>query len=93
MIHTFPDLRVILMSATIDTSLFSKYFNNCPVVDIPGRAHPVEQFFLEDCIELTKFVPPTEGRKRKSGGGGDDEMVAGEENDENLNKVDFLVFL
>lgn len=74
------------MSATIDTTLFSKYFNNCPVVDIPGRAYPVKQLFLEDCIEVTKFIPPTEGRKRK-GGGGDEDMVGGEEGDENLNKV------
>ncbi|KAJ3661223.1 hypothetical protein Zmor_005629 [Zophobas morio] len=87
MIHTYPDLRVILMSATIDTSVFSKYFNNCPVVEISGRTYPVQQYFLEDCIELTKFVPPTDVRKRKSGGGDDDETALGEEGDENLNKV------
>ncbi|KAK9700540.1 Double-stranded RNA binding motif [Popillia japonica] len=88
MIHTFPDLRVILMSATIDTSLFSRYFNDCPVVEIPGRAFPVKHYFIEDCIELTRFVPPTEGRKRKSGGkDGDEEPLGGEEGDENLNKV------
>ncbi|KAI4469545.1 atp-dependent rna helicase [Holotrichia oblita] len=87
MIHTFPDLRVILMSATIDTTLFSKYFNNCPVVEIPGRAFPVKHYFIEDCIELTKFVPPTEGRKRKGGGKDGDEEMLGDEGDENLNKV------
>jgi ATP-dependent RNA helicase A len=27
MVHTYPDLRVVLMSATIDTTLFSEYFN------------------------------------------------------------------
>lgn len=37
MIHLYPDLRIILMSATIDTTLFSQYFNNCPVIEIPGR--------------------------------------------------------
>lgn len=42
MVHSFPDLRIILMSATIDTTLFSQYFNNCPVVEVPGRAHPVQ---------------------------------------------------
>ncbi|KAF5271033.1 hypothetical protein FQR65_LT05383 [Abscondita terminalis] len=84
MIHTYPDLRVILMSATIDTTLFSKYFNDCPVIEISGRAHPVQQYFLEDCVELTKFVPPTETRKRKSKG---DDDIPGEEPEENLNKV------
>lgn len=91
MIHTYPDLRVILMSATIDTTLFSKYFNDCPVIEIPGRAYPVEQYFLEDCIEMTKFVPPSDTKKRKSrGGGGDDDdenvVAIGDEADENLNK-------
>lgn len=52
MIHTYPDLRVILMSATIDTTLFSNYFGNCPVIEIEGRAHPVKQYFLEDCIGM-----------------------------------------
>lgn len=89
MIHTYPDLRVILMSATIDTTLFSKYFNNCPVIEVPGRAFPVKQYFLEDCIELTKFVPPLDTRKRKSGANKDkdDDEDAVPEDDENLNKV------
>lgn len=88
MIHTYPDLRVILMSATIDTTLFSKYFNDCPVIEIPGRAHPVQQYFLEDCLELTKFVPSLDTRKRKSKGGDDEEEgLPGDEPEENLNKV------
>jgi len=41
MVHTYPDLRVILMSATIDTSMFSKYFNDCPVIEVQGRTFPV----------------------------------------------------
>ena len=86
MIHVYPDLRIILMSATIDTTLFSKYFNNCPVIEIPGRTFPVQQYFLEDCIELTKFIPPMENRKRKSTAD-DDEVIAGDDGDENLNKV------
>jgi len=36
------DLRVVLMSATVDCTKFSRYFNNCPVVTVPGRAFPVE---------------------------------------------------
>lgn len=30
-----PDLRVILMSATINADLFSKYFGNAPTFHIP----------------------------------------------------------
>lgn len=86
MIHLYPDLRIILMSATIDTTLFSEYFNNCPVVEIPGRAYPVQQYFLEDCIELTSFIPPTGAGKRKTKDS-DDLPLADAEPEENLNKV------
>jgi ATP-dependent RNA helicase A len=54
MVTTYPDLRVILMSATIDTTLFSDYFGNCPVIEVPGRAFPVKQYFLEDTVELLR---------------------------------------
>lgn len=42
MVLTYPNLRVVLMSATIDTTLFSNYFGNCPVLEIEGRAFPVQ---------------------------------------------------
>ncbi|XP_051033816.1 putative ATP-dependent RNA helicase DHX57 isoform X2 [Phodopus roborovskii] len=51
-----PTLQVILMSATLDAGLFSKYFSYCPVITIPGRAFPVDQFFLEDAIAVTRYV-------------------------------------
>nr|XP_020832636.1 putative ATP-dependent RNA helicase DHX57 isoform X3 [Phascolarctos cinereus] len=50
------DLRVVLMSATLNAELFSEYFNSCPVINIPGRTFPVDQFFLEDAIAMTKYV-------------------------------------
>nr|XP_058901721.1 probable ATP-dependent RNA helicase DHX34 isoform X3 [Kogia breviceps] len=39
-----PDLKVILMSATINISLFSSYFGNAPVVQVPGRLFPITVF-------------------------------------------------
>ena len=50
-----PDLRVILMSATLHVDLFSKYFGGCPVVRVPGFTHPVQDFFLEDVLKLTGY--------------------------------------
>ncbi|KAG7271537.1 hypothetical protein CRUP_004000, partial [Coryphaenoides rupestris] len=50
------DLRVVLMSATVDCTKFSRYFNNCPVVTVPGRTFPVEVFHLEDIVEQTGYV-------------------------------------
>ncbi len=37
-----PDLKLIITSATINTDLFSRHFNNAPVVEVSGRLYPVE---------------------------------------------------
>lgn len=53
-----PDLKVILMSATIDTTL-STYFQQIrPDSGGAGRTYPVTEYYLEDCIQITNFVPP-----------------------------------
>lgn len=36
------DLRVLIMSATLDARRVSDYFGGCPVFDIPGTLHPVD---------------------------------------------------
>jgi small subunit ribosomal protein S24e len=48
-------IKVILMSATIDPSLFQQYFPDdqgrpAQVVEIPGRAFPVQKHFLDDFV-------------------------------------------
>ncbi|CAH2049582.1 unnamed protein product, partial [Iphiclides podalirius] len=48
------ELRLLLMSATCDTLIFSRYFNNCPVVRIPGRLHEVQRHYLEDVLKMTR---------------------------------------
>ncbi|GAB0094943.1 putative ATP-dependent RNA helicase DHX57 [Sergentomyia squamirostris] len=50
------DLRVILMSATLNAKIFSEYFKGAPVLEIPGRTFPVEQLFLEDIVEKSNYV-------------------------------------
>ena len=50
-----PDLKVILMSATLNAELFSAYYGGCPMINIPGFTYPVEEFYLEDVLELTGF--------------------------------------
>ncbi|XP_005113474.2 ATP-dependent RNA helicase dhx29 [Aplysia californica] len=51
-----PNLKVILMSATLDSEKFSSYFDHCPVINIPGRTFPVENYYVEDVIEMTGYV-------------------------------------
>ncbi len=37
-----PDLRLIVMSATLDADPLSLYLGGCPIVRVPGRTFPVE---------------------------------------------------
>jgi ATP-dependent RNA helicase DHX29 len=56
---TLPPLKVILMSATLNAASFQKYFGGaavCPMIEVPGRTFPVEQFYLEDVLEKTQFI-------------------------------------
>ncbi|KAL5545697.1 hypothetical protein UlMin_005384 [Ulmus minor] len=66
-----PDLRLILMSATINADLFSKYFGNAPTIHIPGFTFPVNEFFLEDILEKTHYSIKSEfdnfGRNSRRG--------------------------
>ncbi|CAM0904619.1 unnamed protein product [Alopecurus aequalis] len=48
-------LKVILMSATVDSSLFARYFGDCPVITVEGRTHPVSTHFLEDVYEKMEY--------------------------------------
>lgn len=48
-----PDLKVVLMSATVDAQRFSSYLDGAPIVTVPGRTFPVGAKFLEDAIEIT----------------------------------------
>lgn len=36
------DLKVVIMSATLDSGKFQTYFDNPPLVTVPGRTFPVE---------------------------------------------------
>ncbi len=37
-----PELKIIVTSATIDTARFAEHFGGAPVVEVEGRAYPVE---------------------------------------------------
>uniref|UniRef100_A0A3P9HF04 ATP-dependent DNA/RNA helicase DHX36 n=1 Tax=Oryzias latipes TaxID=8090 RepID=A0A3P9HF04_ORYLA len=57
------DLKVILMSATLNAEKFSKYFDNCPMIHIPGLTFPVEEFLLEDVVEMIRYRPQNQDRR------------------------------
>jgi len=42
-----PDLKLIITSATIDTEIFARHFNNAPIMTVEGRSYPVEVRYQE----------------------------------------------
>ncbi|GFP86213.1 ATP-dependent RNA helicase dhx36 [Phtheirospermum japonicum] len=50
-----PELRLILMSATLNAELFSSYFGGAPMIHIPGFTYPVRCHFLENILETTGY--------------------------------------
>lgn len=50
-----PDLKLILMSATLEAQRFSNYLGGVPILNIPGRTFPVEMKYLEDAVEMTNY--------------------------------------
>jgi ATP-dependent helicase HrpB len=37
-----PDLRLVVMSATMDSARVAAFLGDCPIIDVPGRVHLIE---------------------------------------------------
>jgi HrpA-like RNA helicase len=46
LVYRRPDLKLILMSATINIQLFSGYFDDAPVIKVPGRLYPIDLEYI-----------------------------------------------
>jgi ATP-dependent helicase HrpB len=42
-----PDLRIVVMSATLDAAPVSAYLGGCPSIECPGRTFPIELEYLQ----------------------------------------------
>ena len=42
------DLKIIVMSATLNAERFQQYFEGAPLLDVPGRMFPVEIFYTPE---------------------------------------------
>ncbi|CAL9732938.1 pre-mRNA-splicing factor ATP-dependent RNA helicase Prp43p [Monosporozyma unispora] len=43
-----PDLKIIIMSATLDAEKFQHYFNDAPLLAVPGRTYPVDIYYTPE---------------------------------------------
>ena len=46
------DLRLLIMSATLNTSSISELLDNAPIIQSEGRAFPVERFYLDPTTKI-----------------------------------------
>lgn len=51
-LETNPKLKLIIMSATMDTSIFTDYFKSVGIIHIPGFTYPVQSYYLDDLESL-----------------------------------------
>lgn len=66
------ELKVIVTSATIEKEKFASYFGETPVVEVPGRMHPVDVQYAKE--EVTNYPKAAADRVREivgSSGEGD----------------------
>jgi pre-mRNA-splicing factor ATP-dependent RNA helicase DHX16 len=40
-----PDLKLLISSATLDAQKFSEFFNDAPILNVPGRMYDVDVFY------------------------------------------------
>ena len=61
---------MVLMSATLDSDMFSRYFSlpingkleGAPVVTVEGRSYPVQEFYLHEITDAVRKVGGTDYR-------------------------------
>lgn len=54
---SYPGLKIILMSATIDSSVFLKYFEGgCQHIHIPGQLFKVKVYHLEETLAMVGYT-------------------------------------
>lgn len=51
------EIRIVLMSATINQKTFTDYFGGAPVVEIPGFTHPVQDLFVPSQLSVITDGP------------------------------------
>lgn len=56
--------KVVLMSASIDAKAVSEYFDNCPILEIPGEHYPV----TVEQKKAVDFIPSIQGHVRAGRG-------------------------
>ncbi|EPX70905.1 ATP-dependent RNA helicase Ucp1 [Schizosaccharomyces octosporus yFS286] len=93
-----PNLKIVLMSATVNAEKFMSYFPKSKHLHIEGRTYPVEDFYIEDFSFLKDEDSNDEISKRKNSSYEVDynlisQVVNQIDSELSLNKGSILIFL
>mmetsp|Transcript_15561 Transcript_15561/g.23901 ORF Transcript_15561/g.23901 Transcript_15561/m.23901 type:complete len:1923 (-) Transcript_15561:159-5927(-) len=62
LLESNPRIRIVLMSATMASSMYAEYFGvETPPIEVGGRRFPIKEFFIEDII--SSFKLPAKDKK------------------------------
>ena len=61
MLKQRSDLKLVVMSATLEAEKFQGYFLDAPLMKVPGRLHPVEIFYTQVKLEKRTVAPAMSG--------------------------------
>ncbi|XP_018318572.1 ATP-dependent RNA helicase DHX36-like [Agrilus planipennis] len=54
-LHEYPNMKLILMSATMNISEFKSYFPTASIMTIPGKMYPVERHYLPEILQKIDY--------------------------------------
>lgn len=66
LIKVRPELKLVLMSATINLQLFSNYFSEeeARVIEVPGRLYPIKLHYMPQFRDVAAAGPSPRGGKK-----------------------------
>lgn len=53
------DLKLVIMSATLNAELFSKFFNHAPILFVEGKMYPVSKHYLPELLNEREDIVDT----------------------------------
>jgi len=56
--HVNPNLKLIVMSATMDTAVFHNYFGRSEEISILTKQYNVDEYYLEDVLKIINYTNP-----------------------------------
>ncbi|CCH62145.1 hypothetical protein TBLA_0G02030 [Henningerozyma blattae CBS 6284] len=76
LLSKIKNLKIVLMSATVNVDIFKNYFPKLGTCHIEGRTFPIKDYYLEDVLEMVNFkIKKPKGKYVDSDNEDDDNLL------------------